>query len=122
MALNRGAAQAADVDRMSRDVRGDHAGSCIEAVGGDQRRDGDLAEGLWPLAPCARRIPSITDQLTPFALAADFRLAANFDDSRSAGGVGSGSGELSQTVAALAGPSISGAGAFFSFGSRTFCR
>ena len=74
--------------------------------------------GLWPAAPRARRMPSIVAQSRPAAFALAFRFEANFGDSRSAGGVGSGSGELSQIVAALAGPSISGAGAGFCFGSR----
>src|SRR5438477_8035316 len=51
--------------------------------------------------------------------AAAFRFDANFAESRSAGGVGSGSGELSQTVAALCGPSISGFCAGLVFGNRT---
>ena len=46
------------------------------------------------------------------------RFRANFGESRRAGGVGSGSCELSQIVAASAGPSISGAGAGFSLGTR----
>src|SRR6266540_5800918 len=75
--------------------------------------------GLWPFAPRARKMPSITAQLTPLARAAAWRLAANVGESRSAGGVGSGSGELSQIVAAPAGPSISGAGAGLIFGRRT---
>src|SRR5580765_6377554 len=64
-------------------------------------------------------MPSITAQSTPPLFAAFFRLAANFGDRRTAGGVGSGSGEFSQIVAALAGPSISGFGAGFVLGSST---
>src|SRR5919108_1282075 len=78
--------------------------------------------GKWPVAPRARRMPSITAQSTPLARAADLRLLANFGERRSAGGVGSGSGELSQIVAAPVGPSISGAGAGFTFGSKTLRR
>src|SRR5690348_398140 len=74
---------------------------------------------MWPVAPRARRMPSITAQSTPPLFAACFRFAANFGDRRTAGGVGSGSGEFSQIVAALAGPSISGFGAGFVFGSST---
>src|SRR5215212_2862672 len=66
-------------------------------------------------------MPSITDQFTPFRFAAAFRFAANFGESRSAGGVGSGSGEFSQIVAALSGPSISGFGAGLVCG-RIFAR
>src|SRR5215831_15510810 len=55
----------------------------------------------------------------PPDFAAFFRFAANFGERRRAGGVGSGSGVFSQTVAALAGPSISGFGAGFVFGSST---
>src|SRR5262249_50655852 len=61
---------------------------------------------------------SITAQSTPPLFAAFFRFDANFGDSRTAGGVGSGSGVFSQIVAALGGPSISGFGAGFDFGSR----
>src|SRR5262245_38960895 len=64
-------------------------------------------------------MPSMTAQSTPPLFAAFFRFAANFGDRRTAGGVGSGSGEFSQIVAALAGPSISGFGAGFVFGSST---
>src|SRR5919197_5374969 len=64
-------------------------------------------------------MPSIVAQLTPALHAAFCRFAANFGERRSAGGVGSGSGEFSQIVAALAGPSISGFGAGFVFGSST---
>src|SRR5436190_10850200 len=64
-------------------------------------------------------MPSITAQSTPPRFAAAFRFAANFGESRTAGGVGSGSGEFSQIVAALSGPSISGFGAGFFFGSST---
>src|SRR6478609_9684058 len=64
-------------------------------------------------------MPSITAQSTPPLFAAFFRFAANFGDRRTAGGVGSGSGEFSQIVAAFAGPSISGFGAGFVLGSST---
>src|ERR671937_3069107 len=64
-------------------------------------------------------MPSIVAQSTPPARAAALRCATNFGDRRSAGGGGSGSGELSHTVAALAGPSISGFGAGFVFGGNT---
>src|SRR5919106_1400994 len=64
-------------------------------------------------------MPSITAQSMPFRCAAALRFEANFGDRRSAGGVGSGSGEVSQIVAALSGPSISGFGAGFDCGSRT---
>src|ERR671937_1727753 len=64
-------------------------------------------------------MPSIVAQLTPAPLAAALRFAANFGERRTAGGVGSGSGEFSHTVAALAGPSISGGGAGFVFGRST---
>src|SRR3989442_9444141 len=63
-------------------------------------------------------MPSIVAQSRPAAFAVAFRFEANFGESRSAGGVGSGSCELSQIVAALGGPSISGAGAGFNFGTR----
>jgi hypothetical protein len=63
-------------------------------------------------------MPSIVAQSRPAAFALALRFEANLGDSRSAGGVGSGSGEFSQIVAALAGPSTSGAGAGFCFGSR----
>jgi hypothetical protein len=46
------------------------------------------------------------------------RFRANVGDRRRAGGVGSGSGRFSQIVAADSGPSISGAGIGFVFGSR----
>jgi hypothetical protein len=72
-----------------------------------------------PVAPRARRIPSITAQSMPLRCAEVFRFAANFGERRSAGGVGSGSGEFNQIVAAPSGPSISGFGAGFSFGSST---
>src|SRR5262245_14971302 len=75
--------------------------------------------GMWPVAPWARRMPSITAQSMPALFAARFRFDANFGDRRTVGGVGSGSGEFSQIVAALAGPSISGFGAGFVFGSST---
>src|SRR5881409_1705129 len=58
-------------------------------------------------------------QSIPLRSAAVFRFAANFGESRTAGGVGSGSGEFSQIVAALSGPSISGFGAGLVFGSST---
>src|SRR5881409_1925184 len=58
-------------------------------------------------------------QSIPLRSAAVFRFAANFGERRRAGGVGSGSGEFSQIVAALAGPSISGFGAGFVLGSST---
>src|SRR5690349_23396878 len=74
---------------------------------------------MWPVAPRARSTPSIVAQSIPFCCAAAFRFAANFGERRSAGGVGSGRGEFSQIVAALAGPSISGFGAGFVFGSST---
>src|SRR5690242_2184300 len=64
-------------------------------------------------------MPSITAQSTPPLFAACLRFAANFGDRRTAGGVGSGSGEFSQIVAALTGPSISGFGAGFVLGSST---
>src|SRR5919197_3045633 len=64
-------------------------------------------------------MPSIVAQLTPALHAAFCRFAANFGERRTAGGVGSGSGELSQIVAALSGPSISGFGAGLVFGSST---
>src|SRR3954447_9642928 len=64
-------------------------------------------------------MPSIVAQSIPLRCAACFRFAANFGESRSAGGVGSGSGEFSQIVAALSGPSISGFGAGFVFASST---
>src|SRR3954469_11450630 len=62
-------------------------------------------------------MPSMTAQLTPERCEAAFRFAAKRGERRSAGGVGSGSGEFNQIVAASAGPSISGFGAGFSFGS-----
>src|SRR3954462_5041331 len=55
----------------------------------------------------------------PFRCAVAFRFAANFGERRSAGGVGSGSGEFSQIGAALSGPSISGFGAGLVLGSST---
>src|SRR3954471_2326885 len=58
-------------------------------------------------------------QSIPLRSAAVFRFAANFGERRSAGGVGSGSGEFSQIVAALSGPSISGFGAGLVSGSST---
>src|SRR6266511_1853503 len=64
----------------------------------------------------------MTAQSTPAPRAAALRLAANFGESRSAVGVGSGSCELSQIVAASAGPSISGAGAGLMFGRSTVRR
>src|SRR5438105_14438761 len=64
-------------------------------------------------------MPSIVAQSTPPLRAAVFRFVANLGDRRSAGGVGSGSGVLSQTVAALGGPSISGFGAGLVFCSNT---
>src|SRR5690242_6147652 len=64
-------------------------------------------------------MPSITAQSTPPLFAACLRFAANFGERRTAGGVGSGSGEFSQIVAAFAGPSISGFGAGFVLGSST---
>src|SRR5206468_7232161 len=64
-------------------------------------------------------MPSIVAQLIPLPCAAVFRFAANFGESRTAGGVGSGSGEFNQIVAALSGPSISGFGAGLFFGSST---
>src|SRR5436190_16870640 len=64
-------------------------------------------------------MPSMVAQLIPLPCAAFFRFAANVGERRTAGGVGSGSGEFSQIVAALSGPSISGFGAFFVFGSST---
>src|SRR5919206_274485 len=71
----------------------------------DSRREAIVASPrtstLWPVAPRARRMPSIVAQSTPPARAADFRFVANFGDRRSAGGVGSGSGELSHTGAEL---------------------
>src|SRR4029450_4779308 len=73
--------------------------------------------GVCPVAPRARRIPSMVAQFSPASFAAALRFFANFGDSRSAGGVGSGSCEFSQIVAALGGPSISGAGAGLSFGT-----
>src|SRR3954462_3445820 len=75
--------------------------------------------GMGPVAPRARSTPSIVAQSIPLRCAAVFRFAANFGERRSAGGVGSGSGEFSQIVAALAGPSISGFAAGFVFGSST---
>src|SRR5580765_4914947 len=64
-------------------------------------------------------MPSMTAQSTPPLFAAFFRFDANFGDRRTAGGVGSGSGEFSQIVAAFTGPSISGFGAGFVLGSST---
>src|SRR3954469_19391683 len=58
-------------------------------------------------------------QSIPLRSAAVFRFAANFGERRRAGGVGSGSGEFSQIVAALSGPSISGFGAGLVSGSST---
>src|SRR5882724_10925367 len=63
-------------------------------------------------------MPSIVAQSRPAPFAVAFRFEANFFESRRAGGVGSGSCALSQIVAALGGPSISGGGAGFSFGKR----
>src|SRR2546429_9069759 len=63
-------------------------------------------------------MPSTVAQSSPAPFAVAFRFEANFGESLRAGGVGSGSCELSQIVAALGGPSISGAGAGFSFGRR----
>src|SRR3954471_17088082 len=90
----------------------------------DARRPGSFrsvvrSAGSWPGAPRARRIPSIVAQSSPALFAAAFRFAANFGESRRAGGVGSGSGEFSQIVAALSGPSISGVGAGLVLGSST---
>ena len=74
--------------------------------------------GLCPVAPRARRIPSMTAQSIPAPRDVALSVRANFRDSLSAGGVGSGSCEFSQIVAAFAGPSISGAGAGFRVGRR----
>src|SRR5436190_10583719 len=75
--------------------------------------------GMWPVAPRARRMPSMVAQSTPPLFAAFFRLATNFGERRTAGGVGSGRGEFNQIVAAFAGPSISGFGAGLDCGSST---
>src|SRR2546429_2242157 len=64
-------------------------------------------------------MPSTVAQSSPAPFAVAFRFEANFGESLRAGGVGAGSCELSQIVAARAGPSTSGAGAGFSFGRRT---
>ena len=62
--------------------------------------------GLCPVAPRARRIPSIKAQSSPAPRDVALRLVANFRDNLSAGGVGSGNCELSQVVAALGLPFV----------------
>src|SRR5262249_8218280 len=57
-------------------------------------------------------------QFTPAPAVANFRCRANRIDNRTAAGVGSGNGLLSQIVALCAGPSISGGGAGRAFGTK----
>ena len=78
------------------------------------RRAGRFA-GAAPLWPCARRTPSSSAQLTPFARAMLRRFRAKSGFRRRAGGVGSGIARFSQTTDEAAPSRSTGVGfTFFS--------